>query len=373
MRDVCAAPLLGTDPTDVQGPAGAAARAARRVPRLGGAVEPGHLARWRSPAGTSSASRLDAPIHQLLGAASRPLRAVRHRHDDVRGGRRLPRALLRPGPRARLHGDQGPSRPDRRGGRRHGRRRPRPRRVPSRDRRRLVLVPRRPDGAGGRRSARAAAHPVLRGAGAADAGRRPGLVGGPQPDPRSRSGSGSTPPVQFDHLARSGAAHVFQPDVSICGGVLACMEVAALARRRGIDVYPHVGGPTIIGLAANLHWAVAADVPLMEYDIDPYQPLVTEVGGPPIGLDDIAGGELAPPTGPGLGRRPARRRRRAVPVRPRRHVRRGVPRARERGRSQAVTVTPGIELRRAAQGVPLGRRDSRGGRAGRPRRRRRAA
>jgi L-alanine-DL-glutamate epimerase-like enolase superfamily enzyme len=106
---------------------------------------------------------------------------------------------------------------------------------------------------------------------------------------------------QFEHLARVGAAHVFQPDVTICGGVLSCMEIAALARRRGIDVFPHIGGPTIIGLAANLHWAVAADVELMEYDIDPYQPLVSEVGGPPVGLDDIRDGELAPPPGPGLG------------------------------------------------------------------------
>ena len=53
---------------------------------------------------------------------------------------------------------------------------------------------------------------------------------------------------------------MFQPDASVCGGILACMEIAAAARRRGIAVYPHVGGPTIIGLAANLHWAVAADV-----------------------------------------------------------------------------------------------------------------
>jgi L-alanine-DL-glutamate epimerase-like enolase superfamily enzyme len=106
---------------------------------------------------------------------------------------------------------------------------------------------------------------------------------------------------QYDQLARAGAAHVFQPDASICGGVLACMEIAALARQRGVAVYPHVGGPTIIGLAANLHWAVAADVPLMEYDIDPYQPLVDDVGGPPIGLGDITGGVLAPPAGPGLG------------------------------------------------------------------------
>jgi L-alanine-DL-glutamate epimerase-like enolase superfamily enzyme len=106
---------------------------------------------------------------------------------------------------------------------------------------------------------------------------------------------------QYDHLARTSAAHVFQPDASICGGLLACMEIAALARQRGIDVFPHVGGPTIIGLAANLHWAVAADVTLMEYDIDPYQPLINEVGAPPIGLDDIEGGMVAPAPGPGLG------------------------------------------------------------------------
>jgi L-alanine-DL-glutamate epimerase-like enolase superfamily enzyme len=104
---------------------------------------------------------------------------------------------------------------------------------------------------------------------------------------------------QYDELARRGAANVFQPDASICGGVLACMEVAALAGQRGIAVYPHVGGPTVIGLAANLHWAVAADVPWMEYDIDPYQPLVSGTAG--IALADIAGGELAAPDGPGLG------------------------------------------------------------------------
>jgi L-alanine-DL-glutamate epimerase-like enolase superfamily enzyme len=107
---------------------------------------------------------------------------------------------------------------------------------------------------------------------------------------------------QYDQLARSAGAHVFQPDASICGGLLACMEIADLARRHGIDVFPHVGGPTIIGLAANLHWAVAADVPWMEYDIDPYQPLVSEVGGvAPIALDDLKDGLVAAPDRPGLG------------------------------------------------------------------------
>ncbi len=108
-------------------------------------------------------------------------------------------------------------------------------------------------------------------------------------------------PAQFDAIARAGAANVFQPDASICGGISACMEIATIAAHRGIAVYPHVGGPTIIGLAANLHWAVAADVPWMEYDIDPWQPLLTDIGGPPIGLGDISGGVIVPPDAPGLG------------------------------------------------------------------------
>ena len=85
----------------------------------------------------------------------------------------------------------------------------------------------------------------------------------------------------FEQLARTQAVHVFQPDACIAGGIQACMDVAALAAHHGIAVYPHVGGPTIIGLAANLHWAVAADVPWMEYDIDPHQPLVDDLGAGP--------------------------------------------------------------------------------------------
>ncbi len=110
---------------------------------------------------------------------------------------------------------------------------------------------------------------------------------------------------QFDHLARAGAANVFQPDASICGGIVACLDIATIARQHGIAVYPHVGGPTIIGLAANLHWAVAADVPWMEYDIDPWQPLVDQLGASgangPLGLASVVDGTISPPDEPGLG------------------------------------------------------------------------
>ncbi|MDH6181582.1 L-alanine-DL-glutamate epimerase-like enolase superfamily enzyme [Microbacteriaceae bacterium SG_E_30_P1] len=105
---------------------------------------------------------------------------------------------------------------------------------------------------------------------------------------------------QYAELARTRAAGVFQPDASICGGLLECLDIAALAAREGIPVYPHVGGPTAIGLSANLQWASAAGVPLLEYDIDPHQPLVDDLA-PSLSLAAISGGMLAPPTGPGLG------------------------------------------------------------------------
>ena len=107
-------------------------------------------------------------------------------------------------------------------------------------------------------------------------------------------------PRQFADLAHTRAAGIFQPDASICGGILASLEIADIAAQAGIPLYPHVGGPTAIGLAANLHWASAASVPLIEYDIDPYQPLVDELS-PALSLGAVVGGRLAPPSGPGLG------------------------------------------------------------------------
>lgn len=107
-------------------------------------------------------------------------------------------------------------------------------------------------------------------------------------------------PRQFGDLAGAGTGWVFQPDASICGGLLASLEVAAMAAAAGISVYPHVGGPTAVGLAANLHWASAARVPLFEYDLDPHQPLVDSIA-PGLGFDAIRDGRLSPPAGPGLG------------------------------------------------------------------------
>jgi L-alanine-DL-glutamate epimerase-like enolase superfamily enzyme len=107
-------------------------------------------------------------------------------------------------------------------------------------------------------------------------------------------------PAQYLTLAQAGAIHLFQPDASICGGILACLDVMAIARAFGLEVVPHVGGPTAIGLAANLQWAAAARVAVCEWDIDPHQPLVDQVA-PELALTAIRDGRAVIPSGPGLG------------------------------------------------------------------------
>ena len=109
-------------------------------------------------------------------------------------------------------------------------------------------------------------------------------------------------PHMFAELARRDAARVFEPDVTLNGGIISCMEIVDIANRSSIEVIPHVGGPTVVGLAANLHWATAARVRLCEFDIERDQPMITALGdNPGLGLDDLGGGTITAPTGPGLG------------------------------------------------------------------------
>ena len=258
VRDVCAAPLLGTDPTDVRG----------RLRQLHVILD-GYLG-WEGFTSQVVAAveiacwdivgqAAGLPLHRLLGAANRPLRLYGTGTTMFEETPRLPRPLLRRRARARLRRVQGAAR------------------------------------AGVDDDVATVA--AVRDHVGPDAMIGVDRTGSTTPAPRSRSPTALAPlgvgffeepvpqmrvddlvwlaarspipiavgervysPGQFDDLARRGAANVFQPDASICGGVLACMEIAAAARQRGIAVYPHVGGPTIIGLAANLHWAVAADV-----------------------------------------------------------------------------------------------------------------
>lgn len=109
-------------------------------------------------------------------------------------------------------------------------------------------------------------------------------------------------PRAYAELARRDAARVFEPDATLCGGITACMEIVDIAHRAAIEVIPHLGGPTVVGLAANLHWATAARVQLCEFDIERDQPMVTELGvNPGLGLLDLQGGVISAPTEPGLG------------------------------------------------------------------------
>lgn len=106
----------------------------------------------------------------------------------------------------------------------------------------------------------------------------------------------------FAELARRDAARVFQPDVTLSGGIISCMEIADIANRSSIEVIPHVGGPTAVGLAANLQWATAARVRLCEFDIDSDQPMVDDIGdNKGLELTSITDGTITAPSGPGLG------------------------------------------------------------------------
>jgi L-alanine-DL-glutamate epimerase-like enolase superfamily enzyme len=109
-------------------------------------------------------------------------------------------------------------------------------------------------------------------------------------------------PSQFRAIAEAGAARVFEPDASVCGGILACLDVVTIAKGYGIEVIPHVGGPTPVGMAANLHWAAAAGCDLIEYDIDPYQPIRDELEKDGLlSFGSIENGMMTVPDGPGLG------------------------------------------------------------------------
>lgn len=109
-------------------------------------------------------------------------------------------------------------------------------------------------------------------------------------------------PSHYRLMADLGCASIFEPDACISGGLSACMEIASLAKERGIRVIPHLGSPTAVGLAANLHWAAAAGCDLVEYDVYPDLPARDDLLPDPVfEMSRMTGGMIAPPSGPGLG------------------------------------------------------------------------
>jgi L-alanine-DL-glutamate epimerase-like enolase superfamily enzyme len=106
----------------------------------------------------------------------------------------------------------------------------------------------------------------------------------------------------YQLVAEKRAADIFEPDVTLAGGFLEGLAIADLAKAHGLTVIPHVGGSTAVGIAANAHFAACIDCPLVEYDIDPYQPLRDEILREPIlAMNRLDDGRLSVPDGPGLG------------------------------------------------------------------------
>jgi L-alanine-DL-glutamate epimerase-like enolase superfamily enzyme len=106
----------------------------------------------------------------------------------------------------------------------------------------------------------------------------------------------------FDLVVDYKAADILQPDVTICSGIMECLQVDALAKTNNMEVYPHIGGLTAIGIAANIHFAAVVGTHMLEYDFSPYQPLRDELINYPIfSLENLVDGCIRVPDGPGLG------------------------------------------------------------------------
>src|SRR5581483_7281888 len=101
----------------------------------------------------------------------------------------------------------------------------------------------------------------------------------------------------FRALVDDGHVDVLQPDVARCGGFTVAREIAALARRRSVEVVPHCFSTGVL-VAASLHFAATLDRPTFSEFSVADSPLVNGLLAEPFRLED---GALRVPTGPGLG------------------------------------------------------------------------
>ena len=106
----------------------------------------------------------------------------------------------------------------------------------------------------------------------------------------------------FELLADHRAADYWQPDVTVCAGMLESLEILSLAKANDVRVFPHTGGLSAVGQAANMHFASVVDDSIFEFDGTEYQPMRDAILRDPIlGHDRVSDGKLAVPDGPGLG------------------------------------------------------------------------
>lgn len=114
---------------------------------------------------------------------------------------------------------------------------------------------------------------------------------------RLAAGEADSTIVPFRLLVEEGGLEVLQPDLGRCGGFTVARQIAALAGERHVEVVPHCFSTGLL-VAASLHFACTLDRPtLSEYSVAD-SPLAGGLLSDPFVLDS---GELAVPTGPGLG------------------------------------------------------------------------
>jgi D-galactarolactone cycloisomerase len=113
----------------------------------------------------------------------------------------------------------------------------------------------------------------------------------------------------FNELISGGCVDIAQPDLAVCGGFTAWMQILTLATVHGVGVIPHVWGSGI-AVAAALH--AVATIPLIPHTANPV-PLLNE---PVLEFDrkhnplrdelldqdfTLVNGRIAIPDRPGLG------------------------------------------------------------------------
>lgn len=114
---------------------------------------------------------------------------------------------------------------------------------------------------------------------------------------RIAAGEADSGIAAFRMLVEHSHVDVLQPDVARCGGFSVARQIADLVRGRSVEVVPHCFSTGVL-VAASLHFAAALDRPtLSEFSVAD-SPLVNGLLTEPFVLAD---GQLAIPTGPGLG------------------------------------------------------------------------
>lgn len=109
----------------------------------------------------------------------------------------------------------------------------------------------------------------------------------------------------FLELADTRLADIWQPDATVCGGLLEARAIGALAAARGVAISPH-SATTPLGVAANLHAAaLAPTLTALEYSAGSIRQLAEFFDGAEVLTQDaIVSGRLALPELPGIGVEP---------------------------------------------------------------------